>query len=160
MKSSLGNAQPQESAKAKQPKRRIPRPSDDEMQEEGIDPDRLPLDFWEQAQKFGLLDDQSRAENAELIDARTGEVHGGDVVPPDLSGETVPPPKPIKPYAPPGWRMKPRVEFDITLPADPLCRIFRLERDDLIRMNVQEYLDTFSPLLLEDALSPEEQSSR
>jgi hypothetical protein len=53
--------------------------------------------------------------------------------------------------------MKRRVEFDMTLPSGPLCRIFRLERDDLIRMNVQEYLDTFSPLLLEDALSPEEQ---
>lgn len=57
------------------------------------------------------------------------------------------------PYAPTGWKRKKRVEFDITVPSGQLCSVMRLEREDLFRMNLIQYLDTFTPMLMEESLS-------
>lgn len=57
------------------------------------------------------------------------------------------------PYAPTGWKHKQRVEFDITVPSGQLCRVMRLEREDLFRMDLIQYLDTFTPLLMSDSVS-------
>lgn len=58
---------------------------------------------------------------------------------------------PVNPYAPTGWKRKHRIEFDVQLPSGQLCRVMRLEREDLFRMNLLQYLDTFTPMLLDDA---------
>lgn len=72
----------------------------------------------------------------------------------------VPTPAPANPYAPTGWQRKRRAEFDVTLPSGQNCRIMRLEREDLFRMNLMGYLDTFTPMLMEDTISSEERGKR
>lgn len=72
----------------------------------------------------------------------------------------VPPSAPVNPYAPTGWQKKNRSEFDITLPSGQLCRVMRIEREDLFRMNLMGYLDTFTPMLMEDTISSEERGKR
>jgi hypothetical protein len=72
----------------------------------------------------------------------------------------VPKAEPANPYAPTGWRRKQRVEFDLTLPSGQLCRVLRLEREDLFRLNLMSYLDTFTPMLMEDSISSEERNRR
>jgi plasmid stability protein len=67
---------------------------------------------------------------------------------------------PANPYAPTGWRKKQRVDFDVTLPSGQLCRVLRLEREDLFRLNLMSYLDTFTPMLMEDSISTEERNRR
>lgn len=66
----------------------------------------------------------------------------------------------INPYAPTGWKRKKRLEYDIELPSGQVCRIIRLEREDLFRLNLMQYLDTFTPTLMEDTLSEEERNRR
>ena len=96
-----------------------------------------------------------RLEAAEPIDSRTGE----EVIPDDLAGEpALPPDRPVNPYAPTGWRKKQRVEFDLELPSGQLCRVSRLERDDLLRLNLMKELNTFAPMLLDQAMSDEERT--
>jgi hypothetical protein len=68
--------------------------------------------------------------------------------------------EPANPYAPTGWRKKQRLEFDVTLPSGQLCRVLRLEREDLFRLNLMSYLDTFTPMLMEDSISAEERNKR
>jgi hypothetical protein len=72
---------------------------------------------------------------------------------------SVPQPE-VNPFAPTGWKRKNRVEVDITLPSGQLCRVMRIEREDLFRMNLMGYLDTFSPMLMEDTISSEERGKR
>jgi len=67
---------------------------------------------------------------------------------------------PVNPYAPTGWKRKERVEFDVRLPSGQLCRVLRLEREDLFKLNLIQYLDTFTPLLMEDSISDEERDKR
>jgi hypothetical protein len=68
--------------------------------------------------------------------------------------------EPANPYAPTGWRRKQRLEFDVTLPSGQLCRVLRLEREDLFRLNLMSYLDTFTPMLMEDSISADERNKR
>lgn len=68
--------------------------------------------------------------------------------------------EPVNPYAPTGWKRKERVEFDVRLPSGQLCRVLRLEREDLFKLNLVQYLDTFTPLLMEDSISDEERDKR
>lgn len=101
------------------------------------------------------IEAELRADSAESIDSRFAS--GPDPVstpppmgmPANLSGSTVEPDKPVNPYAPVGWQKQRRVEFDFELPSGQMCRITRLEREDLIRLNLMEYLNTFAPLLLD-----------
>src|SRR6516164_9972015 len=86
-----------------------------------------------------------------------GEPVKGAALPFDVE---VPPPKRPNPYSPTGWRRKERVEFDVELPSGQLCRILRLEREDLFRLNLMSYLDTFTPMLMEDSISTEERNRR
>jgi len=75
--------------------------------------------------------------------------------------DTIPPPsQPVNPYAPTGWQAKRREQFDVTLPSGQLARITRLEREDLFRMNLMGYLDTFAPMLMEETISAEERAKR
>lgn len=67
---------------------------------------------------------------------------------------------PVNPYAPTGWKRKERIEFDIHLPSGQLCRILRLERDDLFRLNLMQYLDTFTPMLLDGVTMSEDEQKR
>lgn len=77
------------------------------------------------------------------------------------SAEPLPiPPQPHNPYAPTGWSRLHRKEFDVTLPSGQLCRLMRLEREDLIRLNLMSYLDTFTPLLMDKSISKEERDKR
>lgn len=69
-------------------------------------------------------------------------------------------PPPVNPYAPTGWKRKERVEFDVRLPSGQLCKVLRLEREDLFKLNLIQYLDTFTPLLMEDTISDEERERR
>lgn len=130
----LGTAKPKPK-KAKQPKRRVPLPppelTDDERFEEDYGPNRY--------------------EAAEPIDSKTGQ----EAIPDDLAGAPAMPEAPVNPYAPTGWRKKQRVEFDLELPSGQLCRVMRLERDDLLRLNLMEHLDTFTPMLLDNSMSDE-----
>jgi hypothetical protein len=59
----------------------------------------------------------------------------------------------VNPYAPTGWKRRYRVEFDITVPSGQLCRVMRLEREDLFRMDLIQYLDTFTPMLMQESVS-------
>ena len=68
--------------------------------------------------------------------------------------------KAVNQYAPTGWRKKERVEFDLETPSGQLCRVMRFDRNDLFRLNLTDYLDTFTPLLLTDDMEPEEQQKR
>lgn len=77
-----------------------------------------------------------------------------------LSAPVDPAPPPVNPYAPTGWKRKQRVEFDIRVPSGQLVRVLRLEREDLFRLNLIQYLDTFTPLLMEDTISDEERERR
>ncbi len=71
--------------------------------------------------------------------------------------EAAQPVVPANPYAPTGWRRKERVEFDIETPSGQLCRVMRFERNDMFRLNLTDYMDTFTPLLITDEMSEEEQ---
>ena len=98
-------------------------------------------------------------------DARSiGEQIKEAAEPPIHVADTLPPPPdagpPVNPYAPTGWRKKQRIEFDVTLPSGQLCRVLRLEREDLFRLNLMSYLDTFTPMLMEDSISAEERNKR
>jgi len=130
---SLGNAQPAKKAKkAKQPTRRVPvdvsQDDDDEYETEA----------------------DARAAAAEPI----GPGHGA--IPSDFVGQPAQPNPPANPYLATGWRPKQHAEFDLEMPSGQLCRVRRLERDDLLRMDLFQYLDTFTPLLLEDSMSEAE----
>jgi hypothetical protein len=72
----------------------------------------------------------------------------------------MPKPEASNPYAPTGWRRKQRSEFDLELPSGQLCRVLRLEREDLFRLNLMSYLDTFTPMLMEDSISSEQRNQR
>jgi hypothetical protein len=66
-----------------------------------------------------------------------------------------PPTDPVaqaNPYAPTGWRRKQRNEFDLELPSGQMCRVMRLERDDLIRLQLLEYMNTFTPMLMDASM--------
>lgn len=90
------------------------------------------------------------------------------VVEPKVSQPTsIPGVDAVNPYAPVGWAAKHRVEFDMRLPDEldeagnvirrgQLCRIMRMERDDLFRLNLHEYLDTFTPILMGQEMSEDE----
>lgn len=79
-------------------------------------------------------------------------------VPLDISGVQVPK-KPVNPYAPVGWQVKQRNEFDLELPSGQMCRLMRLERDDLFRLDLMQYLDTFAPMLM-GQMSDEEREEK
>jgi hypothetical protein len=93
----------------------------------------------------------------QLKEAAEPTEHIRDTLPPIDPPE---PATPLNPYAPTGWRKKQRVEFDVTLPSGQLSRVLRLEREDLFRLNLMSYLDTFTPLLMEDSISGEERNKR
>jgi hypothetical protein len=138
---SLGDAKrSQKPKKAKQPTRRSPRSaqvSQDDSEE--FDTRQTEAD--------------ARAAAAESV----GPGHGA--IPQDLSGQPASAP-PANPYLVTGWRTRQHVEFDVTLPSGQICRVRRLERDDLIRMDIMQYLDTFTPMLLDDSMSDEEREAR
>jgi hypothetical protein len=71
-----------------------------------------------------------------------------------------PAPPPVNPYAPTGWKRKERIEFDVRVPSGQLVKVLRLEREDLFRLNLIQYLDTFTPLLMEDSISDDERERR
>ncbi|QHB37442.1 tail assembly chaperone [Mycobacterium phage Onyinye] len=139
----LGNAQP--AKRAKQQKRRattqpVTGPTPDAVVGEEYD---------EVAELRRRLAEAERAAAAEPV--KRG-------VPIDLSGDQVEAPAftpPVNPYAPTGWQRKQRVEFDLELPSGQLCRVMRLERDDLLRLNLMEHLDTFTPMLMDQSMSDE-----
>jgi hypothetical protein len=81
-----------------------------------------------------------------------------DAEPLDAPVDLAPPP--VNPYAPTGWKHKERLEFDVRLPSTQLVRVLRLEREDLFRLNLIQYLDTFTPLLMEDTISDDERERR
>lgn len=139
--------------KAKQPKRRTPQAA--QVSTESAKPQGETYD--EVADLRARLAAAERAAQAEPVNVPppTG-------VPVDLSGEHVAPTfaPPANPYAPTGWRKKVRQEFDLELPSGQMCRIMRLERDDLLRMNLMEHLDTFTPMLMEGSLSDEERQAQ
>jgi len=136
----LGDAQPQKAKRDKQ-KRRAPLT---EAQEELA----RQLNVAEAA---GIPE---RAGAAQPIDSRTGE----EVIPDDWQGFPVEK-QPANPYAPTGWRKKNRVQFDLELPSGQLCLITRLERDDLLRLNLMQYLDTFTPMLLGNTATDEQNAA-
>jgi hypothetical protein len=43
-----------------------------------------------------------------------------------------------------------------TVAQGQLCRLIRLERDDLFRLNLHEYLDTFTPILMGQEMSEDD----
>lgn len=108
--------------------------------EEEADKGSPSADFWQQ---------QREATEAK---------HVQDTLPPPSAGPS--PVTAVNPYAPTGWQAKHREEFDQTLPSGQLARIMRLEREDLFRLNLMGYLDTFTPLLMEDTISAEERNRR
>lgn len=140
-------------------KRRVPRPVEEEPTEAEV------------AEAVASLR-KARAEAAEAVDTR----NPNPILPPDISGAPVGQPssnpvEPANPYAPTGWRKRGRVEFDLQLPnrTDPisggvvpgqLCRVARLERDDMLRMNLMDYLDTFTPILMDTAMNDEERQEQ
>lgn len=59
-----------------------------------------------------------------------------------------------------GWAPVKREQLDVTLPSGKMCRVKILQREDLFRMNLMGYLDTFTPMLMEDTISSEERDRR
>lgn len=135
----LGPAQPGPKPKkakgAKQPTRRSPQSAQVSYEEP------------EEATEYGT----ARADAAEPVDSR-GFAEGLSGVPVDTAV--------ANPYAPTGWRRKEKVLFDVETPSGQTCEVMRLERDDLMRLDLLQYLDTFTPLLLEDSLSEDERSAQ
>ncbi len=129
-------AQKPKKAKAKQPTRRSPQAAQVSQDDS---------DEYDQR----LAEAEARAAAAESV----GPGHGA--IPQDFSGQPASAP-PANPYVVTGWRAKQHVEFDVTLPSGQVCRVRRLERDDLLRMDIMQYLDTFTPMLLEDSMSDEQ----
>lgn len=135
----LGNAKrSQKPKKAKQPTRRRAPQSVQVSQDDSEEFDTRQAEA------------EARAAAAESV----GPGHGA--IPQDFSGQSVPADPPANPYIVTGWRARQHVEFDVTLPSGQICRVRRLERDDLIRMDIMQYLDTFTPMLLEDSMTDEE----
>lgn len=101
------------------------------------------------------VESEMRAGEAESIDSRYASGPEPVASPPplgmpaNLTGSAVEPDRPANPYAPVGWQKQRRIEFDFELPSGQMCRLTRLEREDLIRLNLMEYLNTFAPLLLD-----------
>ena len=140
----LGNAQP--APQAKQPTtRRAPRPNSCTCG----DPTLLGV-VHSSTEPCYVVENyrDERAEAAEPVDTREKAQMPWDALPPDISGVPVQT-QPSNPYAPTGWRKRNRVEFDLELPSGQVCRMLRLERDDMLRLNLIQYLDTFTPALLE-----------
>jgi len=125
----LGNAQPQKPRKAKQPKRRAP-----------LTEAQQALEREQEAVSKAVRPQYDRAANAEPVSEWSG----------------APTPQSFNAYAPTGWRKRKRVEFDLEMPSGQMCRVMRLERDDLLRLNLMQYLDTFTPMLFESQLSDAE----
>jgi hypothetical protein len=137
---SLGNAKrAQKPKKAKQPTRRSPKAAT-VSQDDSDEYDAR------------LAEAEARAAAAESV----GPGHGA--IPQDFSGQPASAP-PSNPYLVTGWQKRQHVEFDVTLPSGQICRVRRLERDDLLRMDIMQYLDTFTPMLLEDSMSDEEREA-
>lgn len=108
-----------------------------------------PLTSEEEKPKSDFWQEQAAATEAQ---------HVKDTLPPPSPGPAFG--GPANPYAPTGWQAVHREEFDITLPSGQLARVMRLERDDLFRLNLMGYLDTFTPMLMEDTISVEERNRR
>lgn len=109
------------------------------------------------------IEAEMRADSAESIDSRHAsgtepvEAPPSLGMPANLTGSAVEPDRPANPYAPVGWQKQRRIEFDFELPSGQVCRLTRLEREDLIRLNLMEYLNTFAPMLLDQSKGEAEQ---
>lgn len=163
----LGNAQPR---RAKQPTRRSQPPLTVPQQQTCSCGNPSILGVVHRTDGPCYHPDESRAAAAESVNSR-------HAIPDDLAGQPAEdyydPPAPsydlgnkraearvVNPYAPTGWRKKQRLEFDLELPSGQLCRVMRLERDDVMRMGLMEYLNTFAPMLMDQALSDEERQTQ
>lgn len=70
------------------------------------------------------------------------------------------PEAPMNPYAPTGWQKRNRIEFDLTLPSGQIARVMRIEREDLLRSSMPAFMDTFTPVLMQDTISDAERDRR
>lgn len=114
-------------------------------------------------QQEEILAEAQRIQAAQEAQDRAAEAEAADTRSFNMTEPTMPDPVPElpgNPYAPTGWGKKHRTEFDVQLPSGQLCRVMRLERDDLLRLNLLEYLDTFTPLLLDQAMSDAEREAK
>lgn len=174
----LEGAQPQKRSKgAKQPKRRSPAPHQiSEEQEITLEDYTKALgaalaageitaeDMFARLERFKREQAEAeedandwRAQEAEPIDTRS---EYQSAVPPDLSGQQVHQTfAPPATHAPTGWGPRIYQETDIVVPSGQNVRIRRLERDDLVRLNIMEQLNTFAPMLLETGVTNEERES-
>lgn len=107
-----------------------------------------------------------KEEQAEPVSGRafweeqaSGGEHVADTLPPPQVIPAIPPGG-VNPYAPTGWAGRNRVESDVELPSGQLVRVRRLEREDLVRLRLMGYMDTFTPILMEDTVSAEERNRR
>lgn len=101
----------------------------------------------ERAERLATGDEPDR-----LDEIRSSIQDASAAIPKNISGVAV---KPANPYAPTGWKGNNRKEFDLALPSGTTCRVMRFERDDLFRLGLMDYLDTFTPVLLEDMTDEE-----
>jgi hypothetical protein len=143
--------------RAKQPTRRVPRVGfDDEPADTPTDTER---ELAELRRRVEIAERAAQAEPLDRVEYHEREANRAlrDHVS-DIAGEPFRPSveRPVNPYAASGWGRRGRTEFDLELPSGRLCRVMRLERDDLLRLNLMQYLDTFTPMLLEDSISDEE----
>lgn len=63
-------------------------------------------------------------------------------------------------YAPTGWRKKVSIEFDLHVPSGQVCRIRRLETNDVFRLKILDHLDQFLPMLLDDKLDDQQRDEK
>jgi hypothetical protein len=117
----------------------------------GDEPQRPKFDPFTGKPLDGEPEEQPGRTFWEQQKAKAEPIHVAPTIPPDVA---------VNPYAPSGWQRKKREEFDLTVPSGQLARVMRLEREDLFRMNLMQYLDTFTPMLMEDTVSSDERGRR
>lgn len=162
----LGNAQPKKATKAKrakQPTRRVPQDAPEDPVGRDTcccgNPQTLNTVHRKDAPCFVVGEDGMPPGATSLLTDRAAEAQEEDsrgigYAPPHISGEQVD--MPVNPYAPTGWGRRNRNEFDVITPiAGQRARVMRLERDDLLRLDLMEKLNTFAPMLLENQTEQE-----
>lgn len=110
------------------------------------DMSRVSPEFLAQARALGLLGDAGIPVNP--VTEAHAETPLASVAVGDKQQQFTPP-SVLNRYAPTGWRKKHSIEFDYQTPSGQVCRLRRLERNDIIKLKLIDHMDDLLPKLID-----------